>query len=122
MNSAAVIRELQQLYPGKLIKCLPEDNPSEIVCEFDTKDQHPEWSLAVAVIDRSAPHHHRVMTEIYHVIKGTLTLHVDHEEFVMYEGQQYTITPGQTHWATGDETWVEVHCSPGYTPDDHILD
>lgn len=121
MDSLAIVAELEQLYPGKLIKQLPQENPSEIVCEFDPRETHPEWSLAVNIIDRSVPHYHRLMTEIYHVVKGTLTLHVDDQEFEMYEGQEFTVTPGLVHWATGDATWVEVYCSPGYTQDDHIL-
>ena len=99
----------------------PEQSPAEIVCEFDPGEQHPEWSLALAVIDRSAAHYHNRMTEVYQVIKGILTLYVDSEEFTLYEGQQFTVTPGRIHWATGDATWVEVYCTPSYTSEDHIL-
>lgn len=121
MDAKTIIKELEETYPNKLIKQLPENTPTEIVCEFDPLTEHPEYSLAIAVIDRSAPHYHKRMTEIYHVIKGELKLHVDDEEFVMYEGQQYTITPGRIHWAEGHATWVEVYCSPGYQESDHIL-
>ncbi len=121
VNTQSVLAELEALYPGKLIKKLPPDDPKEIVCEFDPKEDHPDWSLAVAVIDQSAPHYHRQTTETYMVIRGTLTLHVGNQELTLFEGQQYTIIPEQVHWATGDETWVEVYCSPGYTSDDHIL-
>lgn len=121
MNADAIIKELRDSYPGKLIKRLPEDSPSEIICEFDPPGDHPEWSLAVAIIDRSAPHYHRKMTEIYRVLKGELKLHVGEEEYVMYEGQEYVITPNQVHWAEGDSTWIEVYCSPGYDPSDHYL-
>jgi mannose-6-phosphate isomerase-like protein (cupin superfamily) len=121
MNSQAVIDELAALYPGKPIKKLTEDDPSEIICEFDPRDAHPDWSLAVAVIDRSVAHFHRRMTETYCVLRGTLILHVDNQEYTLYEGQHFTILPGQVHWATGNATWVEVYCSPGYTAEDHIL-
>jgi quercetin dioxygenase-like cupin family protein len=121
MDAKSVVAELEQLYPGKLIKQLPEQAPAEIICEFDPGAQHPEWSLAVAVIDRSAAHYHNRMTEVYQVIKGTLTLYVDSDEFTLYEGQQFTVTPGRIHWATGDATWVEVYCTPAYTSEDHIL-
>jgi mannose-6-phosphate isomerase-like protein (cupin superfamily) len=121
MNAEAIIKELQDTYPGKLIKCLPEDEPTEIICEFDPKDEHPEFSLAIAVINRSKPHFHRRTTEIYRVVKGELKLHVGEEEYTMYEGQEWTIVPGQVHWAEGNEAWVEVYCSPGYEASDHIL-
>lgn len=121
MDAKTIVDELTQLYPGKLIKQLPPDNPSEIVCEFDPKEAHPDFSVAVAIIDRSAPHFHKFTTEIYNVVRGTLVLHVDNEEYTMYEGQEFRVTPGRVHWATGDATWVEVYCSPGYTPDDHHL-
>lgn len=108
-------------YPGKPIKMLPEVNPTEIICEFDPKASHPEWSLAIAVIDRSEPHFHKRMTEIYRVVKGELVLHVGKDEFVVYEGQEWCIVPGKVHWAEGNETWVEVYCSPGYDPSDHHM-
>jgi mannose-6-phosphate isomerase-like protein (cupin superfamily) len=122
VDAQTVIKELQEAYPGKLIKSLPETEPTEIICEFDPKDEHPDFSFAVAVIDRSVPHHHRRTTEIYRVIKGELKLHVGHQEYVMYEGQEWTVLPGQVHWAEGSATWVEVYCSPGYDPSDHILE
>lgn len=121
MDAEAIVKELESTYPGKVIKRLPDQSPSEIVCEFDPPAEHPEWSLAVAIIDKSAPHFHRRMTEIYRVLKGELKLYVGHQEYVMYEGQEYTITPGQVHWAEGNATWIEVYCSPGYDPSDHYL-
>jgi mannose-6-phosphate isomerase-like protein (cupin superfamily) len=121
MDAKAIVTELEKTYPGKLIKQLPADNPTEIVCEFDPRDQHPDFSIAVAIIDRSAPHFHNHTTEIYHILKGTLTMHVDGEEFQMFEGQEYTVQPGKIHWASGDAVWVEVYCNPGYSPDDHHL-
>jgi mannose-6-phosphate isomerase-like protein (cupin superfamily) len=122
VNAESTIKQLQELYPGKPIKCLPQEQPSEIICEFDSRDDHPDFSFAMAVIDRSAPHHHRRTTEIYRVVKGELKLYVGNQEYVMYEGQEWTILPGQVHWAEGNETWVEVYCSPGYEPTDHILE
>jgi mannose-6-phosphate isomerase-like protein (cupin superfamily) len=121
MNDESIVAELGVLYPGKPIKRLPADAPTQIVCEFDPMDTHPEWSRAVAIIDRSLPHYHKKIVKIYHVVKGTLTLHVDDQEFMVYEGQEFTITPGQVHWAIGNETWVEVYCTPGYSSDDHFL-
>ena len=121
MNATEIIAELESLYPGRLIKRLPENDPLEVICEFDPTDSHPDWSRAVAVIDRSAPHFHQRIVVLYHVVKGELLLHVDNDQHKLYEGQQFTITPGQIHWAEGDGTWVEIYCTPGYSPDDHFL-
>lgn len=121
MNAAEIIAELTASYPGARIKQLPEGNPTEIVCEFDPRDEHPEWSLAIAIIDKSAPHFHKRIVETYRVIRGELKLHYGNEEYTMYEGQQWQIEPGAIHWAEGDACWVEVYCSPGYTAEDHHL-
>lgn len=121
MDAELVIKELQEKYPGKRIVCLPESNPSEIICEFDPADEHPEWSMALAVIDKSEPHFHRKMTEVYNVVRGELKLYVGHDEYVMYEGQSWQILPGQVHWAEGNGTWVEVYASPAWCQEDHIL-
>ena len=50
--------------------------PKEIICEFDPRDDHPDFSFAMAVIDRSEPHLHKRTTEIYRIVKGELKLHV----------------------------------------------
>jgi quercetin dioxygenase-like cupin family protein len=121
MDAQTVIKELEEKYPGKRIVCLPESSPSEIICEFDPPEDHPEWSMALAVIDKSQPHFHRKMTEVYSVVRGELKLFVGNEEYTMYEGQSWTILPGQVHWAEGDATWVEVYASPAWCQEDHIL-
>lgn len=121
MDAQQVIKELQQQFPGKNIVRLPESDPKEIICEFDPPDEHPEWSRALAVIDKSQPHYHRKMTETYMVVRGELKLFVNNEQYVMYEGQSWTILPGQVHWAEGDATWVEVYASPAWCAEDHVL-
>lgn len=121
MEQAAIVKELEAKYPGARIKQLPPETPSEIVCEYNHDEGHPDWSLAVAVIDRSAPHYHKVMTEIYRILRGSLTLHVNDEVVILNEGDEYTVVPGTVHWAQGDATWVEVECRPAYSQSDHIL-
>ena len=74
MNIQKVISELQEKYPGKKIFKNNEDNPTEILCELDPSSDHPEYSNAVAVIDKSAVHYHKKTTETYKVIKGELKL------------------------------------------------
>lgn len=121
MNVERVVAELQETYPQANILLLPKTQPREIVCEIDPGANHPQYSLAVAVIDKSEPHYHRNTVEIYRILKGQLKLYVNNEEHLMFEGQEYTVVPGTVHWAEGDETWVEVYTNPAWSPDDHHL-
>lgn len=119
MNAERVVAEMKKLYPGSNIKKLPPENPTEIVCEppFDNVDH----SIAVAVIDKSVPHKHLKTREIYRVTKGTVRLFVGDKEIELQEGDQYIIEPGTVHSAEGNESWIEVDCTPAWTPKDHIL-
>lgn len=121
MNKKKVIDELKKKYSGKKIIAIPNDDPSEILCEVDPSTEHPEYSLAVAVIDKSAAHTHKESREKYKVIKGRLSLCVEGKEHKLEEGDELVIQPNQEHWAKGNETWIECYSEPGWTPKDHIL-
>lgn len=121
MNIEKVINELSLKYPGKKIIKNNEENPTEIICEIDPSSQHPEKSIAIAVIDRSESHYHNKSTEIYRIIKGELNLIVDNKEYNLKENDVYTIHPGEIHYAIGSETWVEVISESGWTLEDHII-
>src|SRR5690242_8858226 len=56
-------KELLREYPGANIKVT--DDRAEMVAEI-------EPGRAVAVIERSLPHFHRKMIEVYRVLRGTL--------------------------------------------------
>jgi mannose-6-phosphate isomerase-like protein (cupin superfamily) len=104
MNIAKVIRELKEKYPGSFIIENKNDKgeTTEILCEVEPSSKHPEWSLAIAVIDSSTPHLHREIVEEYKVIKGKLTLFVAGEEIKLTEGNSYTISLIEyiMHWET----------------------
>ncbi|MFC1663701.1 cupin domain-containing protein [Patescibacteria group bacterium] len=121
MNTEKVIEELSQKYSDKKIIKLPEDNPTEIICEIDPATGHPEKGIAIAVIDKSEPHYHKKATEIYKVIKGDLTVFINNQQHKLKEGDSLTVKPGKIHYAVGNETWVEVYSEPGWTKEDHIL-
>lgn len=121
MNSRQVINQLKEKYPGKNIIALPENKPTEILCEVDPTSEHPEYSNAVAIIDKSKPHTHHKTAETYKVIKGKLILHVGEKSKELNVGDTHTIKPGNVHWAEGNETWVECYSEPGWTFEDHIL-
>ena len=122
MNINKVIKQLSTEYPNKNIIKNSENNPTEILCEVEPTSDHPEYSLAVAVLDKSVPHVHHKTKETYTVIKGKLVLHVDGIKHELSEGEEMNIETGQVHWAEGNETWVECYSEPGWTFEDHILD
>lgn len=120
MNVSKVVSELNHKYPGKSIFKNNEENTTEILCEIDPASEHPDYSNAVAVIDKSIPHIHYKTTETYKIMKGTLTLQVGKETIDLKEGESYVIMPNNPHWAEGDETWIECYSEPGWTIEDHI--
>ncbi len=117
MEAQKIVEELQKQYPGKNIVMNPLENPTEIVCEVD-----PEGGVAVAVIERSEPHHHLQTTEEYRVLEGDLALYIDGSEKELSEGDQFEVYPGEVHFAIGDETWVDVKSTPPWSPEDHIME
>lgn len=121
MNAQIIIQQLQGKYPNKNIVKLPENNPTEIICEAEPTSEHPNYSKAIAVIDQSLPHFHTKSTEEYTIIKGTLIITKEGKDYTIPEGQSFIIYPMEVHSAKGDATWAEVISVSGWTPDDHII-
>jgi quercetin dioxygenase-like cupin family protein len=121
MTAGEVIANFQRNYPGRNIVVLPEDNPTEIICEVDPSAEHPEYNVAIAAIKASAPHFHRKAIETYEVIEGDLRLTVEGQTTNLKAGDSQTVPTNQVHSAMGDFTVVLVSSRPGWTPEDHIL-
>ena len=121
MNINQVIEKLKVQYPGKKIVLNSQKNLTEILCEIDPTSLHPEYSIAIAVIDESLPHHHEKTTETYEIISGKLKLFIDGQEHILKTGEKIIVKPGQKHFAKGTETWVKVTSRPGWKASDHIL-
>ena len=122
MNQLKIVKELEQQYPGKRIFKNNELSPSEILCEIEPTNDHPDYSVAIAVIDHSIPHFHKYIKEIYEIIKGNLELHVEDQIIKLKPGDTYTIKPRTTHFALGHETWVRTTAHPGWTQSDHHIE
>jgi len=117
MNVNKVISELKTLYPtGNIVLNTPE-NTTEIICELDPVYQ----KKAVAVIDYSARHFHREITETYVVTKGHLVVYLFDRQVDLKVGDSLTIKPNTVHYAKGNETWFMVYSTPGWKKEDHIL-
>lgn len=121
MNSIKIISTFEKMYPGRQIIKNPVTKTTEILCEVEPAGTHPQYSIAIAVIDKSIPHLHKVTSETYTVIRGTLKLHANDEIIELKRDQSYTIEPGVIHWAEGEETWVECLSRPAWTKEDHVL-
>ena len=106
--------ELLRLYPGAHIKVAPDR--AEMVAEI-------EPGRAVAVIERSVPHFHKTMTEVYRGLRGTLYVACGGRGHVLGPGEALTIDPGNVHFArgAGEPAWIEVLCEPAWTPEDHLI-
>ena len=117
MNDEQIARirdELLREYPGAQIKVAPDR--AEMVAEIEPK-------RAVAVIERSQPHFHRKMTEVYRVLRGTLYVACGGEGYVLGPGDSLKIAPGKVHYARGADgvAWLEVISDPPWSPDDHLV-
>jgi mannose-6-phosphate isomerase-like protein (cupin superfamily) len=120
MDVNKITLQLQSQFPGKTIIKVPERSPGEILCEVDPTSEHPEYSKAIAIIDRSIPHVHYETKETYKVLKGSLVVHISGVEYPLKEGESIVIEPDKIHWAEGKETWVECYSEPGWRIDDHV--
>jgi mannose-6-phosphate isomerase-like protein (cupin superfamily) len=117
-----IVDKFKKDYPNKTIIQLPEDNPTEILCEIEPSTEHPEYSIAIAAIKSSSPHYHKETVETYEVIEGSLDLYVEEKLIKLNQGETYTVSIRKKHYAKGDFTIVKVTSHPGWTLKDHILD
>lgn len=121
MDTEKVIARLKHEYPGKKIIITDPKNPTEIICEIEPTKDHPKWSGAIAVIEKTRLHYHRKLTETYHVLKGSLTIYLNNKPHFLRQGDFIEIKPKTIHWSQGKNVWVFVYSRPGWTPKDHIL-
>lgn len=124
MNKQRIVKELGKKYPSKAIICIPEEDPKEIVCEFEPTSDHPGWSNVMAIVGKSEPHYHIVSTETYQDTKGTLAVYVGGKKHILKVGEKLTIKPGLVHYVEsedGKDVWFLTYSEPGWTAEDHIL-
>ncbi|MDA1079803.1 MAG: alpha/beta fold hydrolase [bacterium] len=122
LREERIIEAFRAQHPYKATVEIPSLFPTEFLCEVESTSEHPEYSKALVVIDKSAPHKHLKTTETYKVLKGSLLLHKDDTKILLGEGDELTINPGEIHWAEGHETLIECYSRPGWTREDHVLE
>ncbi len=89
-----------------------------MVGEFDRALIGSERYVAIVVADRSGEHQHKIITEEYEVIKGTLRVYKNGQPADLEEGDRIIIEPGTWHWVEGDETWFYCYSEPDWFPGD----
>ncbi len=99
--------------------CDFEDSP--LPRAIDPATKHPDLSVAISVIEKSAPHYHKVATEEYEVLSGEVTLFLGEEKMVLKPGDKVIIKPGTIHWARSKSGWIKCTSKPGWIPGDHVL-
>jgi len=115
-----ILHSLKEEFPEKAIFPIPENDPKEILCEINPSDLHPDYSVAIAYINKSEPHQHIKSVETYEVEEGELDLYLDGVKKVLKKGQAYTINPGVIHWGEGEWVRIRVTSNPGWTLEDQI--
>lgn len=122
MDVQKVVKELKEKYPGKNIILNPPDAPTEIICEIEPGSLNPDRSVAIAVIDSTIKHFHRLAVEEYEVVKGELEVTKEGKSYYLGPGEKIVLNPGEFHLARGKETWVKVTSEPAWTPKDNLTE
>jgi mannose-6-phosphate isomerase-like protein (cupin superfamily) len=104
--------ELVRTYPG--CRVIVGEDKREMIAEITP-------GRAVAVIERSQPHFHGKMREIYRVLRGTLYVACGGQGHVLREGETLSIEPGLIHYAraANEPAWIEVASEPPWSAEDH---
>ena len=123
MTLQEVLDYFEKNYPNANVSKVPENNPLELICQIDPTQDHPGYSVALAAISSSQPHHHAMAREEYEVISGTILVSVDGAVRTLYEQEKVTIPAGKVHSASSVEDYalVKVTSQPGWTAQDHIV-
>jgi len=98
--------------------------PAETVYELTTARDGLPFGIAIADIERSQPHVHRVTTETYTVVQGSIELALDDERIALRVGDVALIRPGVVHSARsigeGHAARITVTTIPEFSPDDYF--
>jgi mannose-6-phosphate isomerase-like protein (cupin superfamily) len=96
---------------------------AETVYEVTTAGDGLPFGIAIADIEQSQPHVHRLTTETYTVVQGSIELALDDERIALHVGDVAVIRPGVVHSARsiGDEpARITVTTIPEFSPDDYF--
>jgi quercetin dioxygenase-like cupin family protein len=75
------------------------DHPAEIVYEMTTHQHDLPFEIAIADVQQSDPHFHKVTMETYTVVQGDLEVRLDAESHLLHPGDVIRIAPSVIHSA-----------------------
>jgi quercetin dioxygenase-like cupin family protein len=97
---------------------------AETVYEVTTARDGLPFGIAIADIEQSQPHVHRLTTETYTVVQGSIELALDGQRIALHVGDVAVIRPGVVHSARsiGDDrpARITVTTIPEFSPDDYF--
>jgi mannose-6-phosphate isomerase-like protein (cupin superfamily) len=97
---------------------------AETVYEVTTARDGLPFGIAIADIEQSQLHVHRLTTETYTVVQGSIELALDDERIALHVGDVAVIRPGVVHSARsiGDDhaARITVTTIPEFSPDDYF--
>jgi mannose-6-phosphate isomerase-like protein (cupin superfamily) len=97
---------------------------AEIVYEVTTQQSGLPFGVAIADIQQSDPHFHKVTAETYTVVQGTLEVTFNSEQRILHPGDVIRIPPGVVHSARSmDDTPVRITVTtiPEFSQDDYFI-
>jgi len=95
----------------------------EVIFELDPERLHPQYSIALALIERSY-NHYNDCNETFFVLEGTLGIRLEGGHLIeLDKGSIYTITAGVVHQSEGigGPVQVLVISHPGHTNGGHHI-
>jgi mannose-6-phosphate isomerase-like protein (cupin superfamily) len=118
--------DVKELEPT-IDKCLYQNikvNPAEIVYEVTTWENALPFGIAIADIQRSEPHFHKVTAETYTVVQGNLEVSLNGEEHVLHPSDVIKIPPNVIHSArslSGTPARIAVTTIPEFSHEDYYV-
>jgi quercetin dioxygenase-like cupin family protein len=97
---------------------------AEIVYEITTQQSGLPFGIAIADIQQSEPHFHKVTLETYTLVQGDLEVSLDGERHVLHPGDVIKIPLGVVHSARSlDKTpaRITVTTIPEFSQEDYYL-
>ncbi len=112
--------------PGYLVKHAASAPTVPCPCGMSTRiltrADGPAANVHITAITDSAPHYHKLCTEIYYVLEGTGTLQLGADLIPVEPGTLVVIEPGTIHRLQSDQgVRIMVIGVPALEPDDEYL-
>jgi mannose-6-phosphate isomerase-like protein (cupin superfamily) len=117
------VKELEPNIDPSLYRNM-KNYPAEIVYEITTQNNDLPFGIAIADIQQSERHFHKVTTETYTVVQGILEVNLDTKSYILHPGDVIKILPGVIHSAKAlseRPARITVTTIPEFSQNDYYL-